>query len=39
MEYMTFFFTLLGLVALVRVEKLIKTLKDNGVLPRDYKED
>jgi hypothetical protein len=28
-----------GLVAFVRVEKLIKTLKEKGVLDRNYKEE
>tara|TARA_R110002073_G_scaffold309028_1_gene479240 strand:- start:791 stop:919 length:129 start_codon:yes stop_codon:yes gene_type:complete len=34
-----FCFGLLGLVAFVRTEKLIKTLKDKGVLEEDYKEE
>ena len=28
-----------GLVAFVRVEKLIKTLKKTKILPKDYKEE
>jgi len=28
-----------GLVAFVRVEKLIKTLKEKNILPKDYKEE
>ena len=28
-----------GVVALVRLEKLIKTLKEKGVLEQDYKEE
>ncbi len=28
-----------GLMAFVRVEKLIKTLKEKGVLEKDYKEE
>ena len=28
-----------GLVAFVRVEKLIKTLKEKKILPKDYKEE
>ncbi len=28
-----------GLVAFVRVEKLVKTLKAQGVLKRDYKDE
>ena len=34
-----FCFALVGLVALVKTEKLIKTLKENGVLDEDYKAD
>ena len=30
---------MMGVVALVRVEKLIKTLKEKGVLEKDYKEE
>jgi hypothetical protein len=30
---------MIGIVALVRVEKLIKTLKEKGVLEEDYKEE
>ena len=39
MEYAAFVFGILGLVAFVRVEKLVKTLKEKGVLDRDYKEE
>jgi hypothetical protein len=28
-----------GLVAFVRVEKLIKTLKERKILPKDYKDE
>ncbi len=28
-----------GLMAFLRVEKLIKTLKEKGVLEKDYKEE
>jgi len=28
-----------GLVAFVRIQKLIKTLKENGVLDKDYKTE
>jgi hypothetical protein len=28
-----------GLVAFVRMEKLIKTLKEKGILEEDYKEE
>ena len=34
-----FCFALVGVVALVRTEKLIKTLKGKGVLDEDYKAD
>lgn len=34
-----FCFALVGVVALVRTEKLIKTLKEKGVLDEDYKAD
>ncbi len=39
MEAAAFVFGLMGMVALVRVEKLIKTLKEKGVLDPDYKEE
>ena len=39
MEYIAFVFAILGLVAFVRVEKLVKTLKEQGVLDQDYKEE
>ena len=39
MEYMAFVFGILGLVAFIRVEKLVKTLKKQGVLDQDYKEE
>ena len=34
-----FCFGLVGVVALVRLEKLIKTLKEKGVLEHDYKDE
>ena len=34
-----FCFALVGVVALVRTEKLIKILKEKGVLDADYKAD
>lgn len=34
-----FVFGMMGVVALVRTEKLIKTLKEKGVLEKDYKEE
>ena len=34
-----FIFGMMGIVALVRVEKLIKTLKEKGVLEKDYSKE
>tara|TARA_B110000263_G_C15157896_1_gene441008 strand:+ start:462 stop:590 length:129 start_codon:yes stop_codon:yes gene_type:complete len=34
-----FVFGMIGVVALVRLEKLTKTLKEKGILDRDYKEE
>jgi hypothetical protein len=39
MEAAAFVFGLMGIVALVRVEKLIKTLKEKGILEEIYKEE
>lgn len=39
MEYAALVFGILGVVAFVRLEKLIKTLKEQGVLKQDYKEE
>jgi len=39
MEYAGLVFGIFGLVAFVRVEKLVKTLKEQGVLDQDYKEE
>ena len=39
MEYLGFIFGIFGLIAFVRLEKLTKTLKQNGVLTDDYNED
>lgn len=39
MDYLAFAFGILGLVAFVRVEKLVKTLKEQGILGQDYKEE
>jgi|TARA_B110000285_G_C15138465_1_gene628923 hypothetical protein len=36
---MSFVFGMLGVVAFVRTQKLIKTLKANGVLDKDYKSE
>jgi hypothetical protein len=36
---MGFVFGMLGVVALVRLEKLTKTLKEKGILDQDYKEE
>ena len=35
---MGFVFGMLGIVAFVRLEKLIKTLKGKGILEENYKE-
>ena len=34
-----FIFGLMGVVALARVEKLTKTLKEKGILEQDYKDE
>ena len=34
-----FVFGLMGMVAFVRLEKLVKTLKENGVLEENYKDE
>jgi hypothetical protein len=39
MEAAAFVFGMMGIVALVRVEKLIKTLKEKGILDTNYKEE
>jgi hypothetical protein len=39
MEAVAFVFALVGVVAMVRLEKLIKTLKEKGILEDDYKEE
>lgn len=39
MEAAAFVFGMMGIVALIRVEKLIKTLKEKGILEEDYKEE
>ncbi len=39
MEYAAFVFGILGLVAFVRIEKLVRTLKEKGILDKDYKEE
>jgi len=36
---MGFVFGMMGVVAFVRTQKLIKTLKENGVLDQDYKSE
>ena len=35
---MGFVFGMVGVVALVRLEKLTKTLKEKGILKHDYKD-
>ena len=39
MEYAALVFGIFGFLAFIRVEKLIKTLKKQGVLDQDYKEE
>jgi hypothetical protein len=39
MEAAALAFSLMGIVALVRVEKLIKTLKEKEILEENYKEE
>ena len=39
MEAAAFVFGLMGVVALVRVERLVKTLKEKGILEENYKEE
>lgn len=39
MEAAALVFGLIGLAAFVRVEKLIKQLKEQGILDKDYKEE
>ena len=34
-----FVFGMIGIIALVRVEKLTKTLKEKGVLEEDYEKE
>ena len=36
---MGFVFEMIGVVALVRLEKLTKTLKQKGIFEEDYKEE
>ena len=36
---MGFVFGMIGVVALGRLEKLTKTLKEKGILDQDYKEE
>tara|TARA_B100000029_G_scaffold515076_1_gene620407 strand:- start:19028 stop:19147 length:120 start_codon:yes stop_codon:yes gene_type:complete len=39
MEILGFCFGIMGLIALVRVDKLIKTLKQKGILEESYKKE
>ena len=39
MEAAAFVFALVGVAAYVRLEKLIKTLKEKGILEENYKEE
>ena len=36
---MGFVFGMMGVIALVRVEKLTKTLKEKGILKENYKDE
>ena len=36
---MGFIFGLIGVIALVRLEKLTKTLKEKGILEENYKDE
>jgi hypothetical protein len=38
MEAAAFVFSLVGVVVFVRSEKLIKTMKENGILEENYKK-
>ena len=39
MEFVALGFGIFGFIAFVRTEKLIKTLKEKGLLDSDYKAD
>ena len=39
MEYLQWVLASLGLIAFVRVEQLVKTLKEKKILDTDYQED
>jgi len=39
MDTVAFIFALVGVAAFARLEKLIKTLTEKGILEEDYKED
>ena len=39
MEYIAITFGVFGFIAFVRVQKLIKTLKEKGLLDDDYKAE
>ena len=39
MEVFAILVFVFGLIAFVRTEKLTKTLKEKGILEKDYKED
>ena len=39
LSVMGFVLGMVGVVALVRLEKLIKTLKEKGILEENYKEE
>ncbi len=39
MEYAAIVFGIFGFIAFLRVEKLVKTLNEHGVLDQDYKDE
>ena len=39
MAVIGFVFGMLGMVAFVRLDKLIKTLKEKGILEKNYKDE
>jgi len=39
MQTLAFCFSLMGIIALVRLEKLIKTLKEKNILDTNYKSE
>ena len=39
MEIISFCFSMIGIIAFVRLEKLIKTLQEKDILDKNYKEE